>query len=364
MSVVIRVLHIVSSLGTGSGVMSVLMSYHRKIDRSRVQFDYLATREAENTFEAEILALGGRVYHLPRPSLTPEFRKQTEEFFRAHGGECPVVHAHPIYASAIFGKTAVKYGVKRVIQHSHTSKYSANPVSAARNFATLALFGRRATDFAACSGVAKKMFFWKKPEEVYLMRNAIDLEKFTFSGEKRNAIREALGIGRDALVLGHVGRFAKEKNHSFLLDVFSRLRKLQPEARLLLLGDGELFEAVKAEAARAGLADGVIFAGRQADVGAYMSAMDVFVMPSLFEGLGIVLIEAQANGLPCVASDQVPLETKASELIEYLPLRGDVDRWVEAVQGKDRLLGRPAALEAYEIGGAAEELVEYYERFI
>jgi glycosyltransferase involved in cell wall biosynthesis len=212
--------------------------------------------------------------------------------------------------------------------------------------------------------VAKKMFFWKKPEEVYLMRNAIDLEKFTFSGEKRNAIREALGIGRDALVLGHVGRFAKEKNHSFLLDVFSRLRKLQPEARLLLLGDGELFEAVKAEAARAGLADGVIFAGRQADVGAYMSAMDVFVMPSLFEGLGIVLIEAQANGLPCVASDQVPLETKASELIEYLPLRGDVDRWVEAVQGKDRLLGRPAALEAYEIGGAAEELVEYYERFI
>lgn len=343
--------------------MSVLMSYHRHIDRTRVQFDYLATRDAEATFEEEILSLGGKVYHFPRPAMTAAYQQQIHSFFREHEGEYPVVHCHPLYTSVVFGKIARKHGVNCVIQHSHTSKYSANPISAARNFGMLALFGRRATHYAACSNVAKEIFFWKRPEDVYLVRNAIQLEKFAFSPEKRERVRSELGFDTDTLVLGHVGRFAKEKNHDFLLSVFSQLHAQQVNTQLLLLGDGELFEQIKTKAANMGIADSIIFAGRQSDVGAYMSAMDVFLMPSLFEGLGIVLIEAQANGLPCIASDQVPLETKASDLIEYLPL-GDPGLWTDAARKKRRLFDRPAALDNFEIRDAARDLVEYYERFV
>lgn len=343
--------------------MSVLMSYHRHIDRSRVQFDYLATRETDQTFEEEILALGGRVYHFPRPVMNAAYQKRMDAFFADHAGIYPVVHCHPLYASTIFGKAAKKHGVQCVIQHSHTSKYSANPLSAARNFTMLALFGRRATDFMACSAAAKKIFFWKRPEQVYLMRNALDLEKFSFSPEKREKLRAEFGIAEDALVLGHVGRFAKEKNHAFVLSLFRQLLRQHPNSHLLLVGDGELFDQVKALSAQMDLTDHITFAGRQSDVGGCMSAMDVFVMPSLFEGLGIVLIEAQANGLPCIASNQVPPEAKASDLLKYLPL-GSKEEWAACALAlaEDRCYDQEKKLTeaGYNITVEAQRLMKYY----
>ena len=161
-----RILHVVSSLGTGSGVMAMLMNYHRHICRERLQFDYLSFRDTTGTYEEEIKALGGRVYHISRPSPGGSFRRQMDAFFREHQGEYATMHCHPLYAAVIFAPAAKRYD---------------KPLSAARNRLMLTLFGRRATDFAACSREAKRIFFWKKPEEVFWLPNAIDLQRFAFS---------------------------------------------------------------------------------------------------------------------------------------------------------------------------------------
>lgn len=210
-----RILHVVSSLGTGSGVMAMLMNYHRHICRERLQFDYLSFRDTTGTYEEEIKALGGRVYHISRPSPGGSFRRQMDAFFREHQGEYDTMHCHPLYAAVIFAPAAKRYGIRRVIQHSHTTRYSDKPLSAARNRLMLALFGRRATDFAACSREAKRIFFWKKPEEVFWLPNAIDLQRFAFSSEARRELRQRYQIPQETTVIGHVGRFSPEKNHLF-----------------------------------------------------------------------------------------------------------------------------------------------------
>lgn len=362
----VRVLHIVSSLGTGSGVMSVLMSYHRQIDRTKVQFDYLSFRENSDTFEKEILSLGGRVYHGTKPAFSASFRRETDVFFCKHQGEYPIVHCHPIFASAMYGQSAKKYGALHVIQHSHTTRLSDRWLSKVRNGMILLLFGRRATDYAACSEEAKKLFFWVKPEQVYLMRNAIDCEKFRFSTQKRSDIRQQLRIPADTAVVGHVGRFSPEKNHDFLLRVFAEYSKKQENSRLLLLGDGKRLPEVKRLAEQLGLQERVMFAGRKSNVADYYSAMDVFLLPSRFEGLGIVLVEAQAAGLPCIASDCVPQEAAASDAVTFLPLK-DVHAWNEKLQALTASIDREPGLAAgtdFDIRTAAEQLTAYYEGFV
>ena len=356
-----RVLHIVSSLGSGSGVLSVLMNYHRQIDRTRLQFDYLSFRQTEGTYESEILTLGGRVYHCSRPSLAPAFQRELESFFRAHAGEYDIIHCHPLFASAVFAPAAKRHGVTRVIQHSHTSRFSAKPLSAARNFLTLLFFGRRATDYAACSEAAKRVFFWVKPQNVYLMENAIDLTHFAFSPEARSAIRNAYQIPEDAVVLGHVGRFSREKNHKFLLEVFAQYLLLQPSARLLLIGDGAEMDAVRRQAESLGCAGRVIFAGRTGEVARLYSAMDLFLLPSIFEGLGLVALEAQANGLPCLVSDRVPEEARLGPALSFLPLEAGSLAWAQAlaeISPHRRLDAIPAGTR--DIRQAARSLEQYY----
>lgn len=331
----IRILHIVSSLGTGSGVMSVLMSYHRHINLERVQFDYLSFRETTDTYEDEIRALGGRIYHCSRPSVSLAFQHEIDAFFAEHAGEYEIIHCHPIFASAVFAQTAKKYGVKRVIQHSHTTALGGTRHSAIRNAIILAICGRNATDFVACSEAAKKVFFWKKKKNVFLLPNAIDLEKFRFSPQKRKEIRMELGIDEACTVLGHVGRFAPEKNHAFLLSIFVEYCKKYPNSRLLLVGDGPLQERVRDQVETLGLGDSVIFAGRHSNVADYLSVMDVLVFPSKFEGLGIVLLEAQASGLPCFASDCVPTESNVFGGVSYISLDEDAAAWAQQIWESD-----------------------------
>lgn len=356
-----RILHIVSSLGTGSGVMAVLMNYHRHIDRERVQFDYLSFRDTTGTHEAEIASLGGRVYHIGRPAPTAAFRRQLDDFFRTHRGDYDTIHCHPLYAAVIFAPTARRYGVRRVIQHSHSTKYSAKRLSAVRNWLMLLLFGHRATDFAACSQEAKRIFFWKKPEEVFLLPNAIDLQRYAFSPAARRQLRESWQIPEDATVIGHVGRFSPEKNHFFLLEVFGAYAQLEPTARLLLVGDGALLEQVKRETEARGLTERVIFAGRTDRVEAYYAAMDVFALPSVFEGFGLVAAEAQANGLPCVLSDRVSTLADIGGRVQFLSIEEGAGLWVWGLQqaAADGRTGAPVDPD-WDIRQAARRLENYY----
>lgn len=357
----IRVLHIVSSLGVGGGVMSVIMNYYRHIDRDQVQFDFLSFRQTTNTYDEEITRLGGRIYRCSRPSLKPGFQREIDSFFREHQGEYNIVHCHPVFAGAIFAKAAKKHGVTHVVQHSHTTQMGTTKLSAMRNRGILTLMGRRPTDFAACSQAAKKVFFWKAPEDVFLLYNAIERENYQFSPEARATLRGELGIPEDCLVLGNVGRFTEQKNHKFLIEVFHQVHQRKPEARLLLVGDGELMEACKKQVQALGLTPWVYFVGRQTDIRGYMSAMDVFLLPSLFEGFPVVLVEAQANGLPAVVSNLVTEESKLTERVTFLPL-GTVEQWVNEVL-RHEVEGRPTAgtlPEQFDIAYTAKRLENYY----
>lgn len=356
----IRILHIVSSLGNGSGVMSVLMNYHRNIDRSRIQFDYLSFKETKETYENEIKVLGGKVYHISSPSITYKYQKEIRKFFENHKEEYQIIHCHPIFASVIFGKTAKKYGVKHVIQHSHTSSYGHNKLSAFRNYFIVILGKNVVTDYAACSEKAKALFFWEKTEKIFLMRNALQIEKYKFSQEKRDKIRKELNIEGN-IVVGHVGRFSQEKNHIFLLDVFDAFKKNTDHSKLLLVGDGSEFESIKMKVKKMQLQEDVLFVGRQTEISAYMSAMDVFIFPSKFEGLGMVLLEAQINGLPCLASDCVPPEVTISDLVKYKSLNESAEEWAEDIKKVGFGERNMAYVEMYDINYAAEEVMQYYE---
>lgn len=363
----VRILHIVSSLGTGSGVMSVLMSYHRAIHQKKVQFDYLSFKETSDTFEEEILSLGGRVYHCSKPSLSVRFYREIEGFFKTHSGEYPIVHCHPIYAAAIFAPTAKRYGAQCVIQHSHTTQFGGSKASAVRNQIIQLLFGRRATHFAACSQEAKKLFWWVNPKEVYLMATAIDCGQVSYSPERRQQMRAALGIPEQVTVLGHIGRFCDQKNHRFLLEIFAEYVKRMPESRLLLLGDGPLLPDIRAYARELSIAGQVIFAGRHRNVGDYLSAMDVFLLPSKFEGLGIALVEAQISGLPCFASSAVPGEVRLTRQLSFLNLKAGSAAWARKIAATP--LRRERCLEEgdgsfCQIHAAAEALRQYYEALL
>ncbi len=358
----IRVLHVVSSLGVGSGIMSCLMNYYRFIDKTQVQFDFLFFRSTENTYQQEIHALGGRTYPCSKPALTGKFPREVDEFFTKHGGEYPIVHCHPIYCTAFFAAPAKRHGVKHVIQHSHTTKFSDKPLSALRNWVVNTACGHLATDHAACSEKAKALFWWKDSADIKLMPNAIDYDCFRFSQETRDRVRKELGLEEGDLVLGHVGRFSPQKNHGFLLKVFDAFYEKNPRAKLLLVGDGSTMPQVQQQAKELPCGENVLFLGRHGKVQDFYCAMDLFLLPSLFEGLAVVLVEAQASGLPCYVADTVTDEADMSGNVQFLPLSKGEAYWASQLEtqvSRDRNAVRLDRL--FNIRIAAGELLRYYQ---
>ena len=361
----IRVLHVVSSVRVGSGVTSLLMNYYRRMDRKRVQFDFLYFKTAEESLTEEIMQLGGRVFSVKAPSLRRLFSAETETFFAAHAGEWNIVHCHPIFASAYIAAAAERHGVKNVVQHSHTARYSTHLSGRVRNAALLAFAARYITGCTACSQEAERLFFWKRPEDVFLLHNAVDFSRFHFSPEARRRTRDLLGLRDSDLLIGHVGRFSVEKNQQFLLKILHELRLLGCHAQLLLVGDGELRAQVERLATSMHLSDAVFFAGDRPDVEAYYAAMDVFVFPSLQEGFGLAAVEAQACGLTCVLSDAVPRDAIITARVERLPVESAA-QWAEAVSVLAKAGRQMVSREALERSGLSIEtqvdrLMTYYE---
>ena len=321
----IRVLHIVTYMGRG-GLETMLMNYYRSIDRTKVQFDFLTHRDFEADYDAEILALGGRIYHLP--PLNPfgkGYLSALDRFFAEHP-EYRIVHSHLDCMSGIPLKAAKKYGIPVRIAHAHNS----NQPRDAKYLLKLMykrMISRVATQLFACSEDAGRWMFGGSDFRV--LNNAIDAVRYAYDAEIRSAARLKLGVSEDALLVGHVGRFDPQKNHSFLLTIFE---KIPGNARLLLVGDGALRPAAEQQAEEMGIRDRIIFAGVRSDVDRLLQAMDVFLFPSLFEGLPVSIIEAQAAGLPCLISDKVPIECKKTELVTQLPLDAGASAWAEAVR--------------------------------
>ena len=337
----LRVLQINSSISRRSGVMSVLMNYFRHVDRSQVVFDFFCFATPDETNRAEIESLGGRCYIINAGGSIGRIRSALAQLLSEHAGQYPVAHLHDPILSRFLYPVAHRHGVRSFAVHSHSTAYSDSRLKSMRNWLVCRNIGAYSDVRLACSRAAGDFLFGRGRYQE--LPNAIDVETYRFKEPVRTDVRARLGLG-DAPVVGHVGRFSEEKNHRFLLDVFGELLRLKPGARLVLIGDGSLRPGIEERAADRGLADYVLFLGDRKDVPALYQAMDVLVLPSLFEGLPMVGVEAQCAGLPMVCSDRVPDEVAIGDC-EFLSLEKPARQWAHHVsQALER--GRDLSLRA------------------
>lgn len=355
----IRVLHVVTYMGRG-GLETMIMNYYRHMDRSAVQFDFLVHRDFEADYEAEILELGGRIYRLPPLNpFSPDYLGKLDAFFAEHR-EYRIVHCHLDCMAGIPLKAAKKHGIPVRIAHAHNSSQTKDTKYLLKLLYKRGIT-RYATELFACGDKAGRWMFGGDP--FFVLNNAIHTQQYVYSEEVALEVRRELGIPGDVIVCGHVGLFRPQKNHEFLLRIFA---KLPGNCVLLLVGDGQLRQAAEKQANELGIADRVIFTGVRTDVPRLLQAMDVFVFPSLYEGLPVSLIEAQASGLPCLISDKVPIECKKTNPVRQISLSAGEESWAEAVLEASRMPRTDAAAQIREAGfdivSNARWLREFYEK--
>lgn len=355
----IRVLQVVTYMGRG-GLESMLMNYYRHIDRERVQFDFLVHRQERAAFDDEIESLGGSIYRLPR--LVPwskSYLAALDRFFDERPGY-KVVHVHQDCLSSVILKVAAKHGVPVRIAHSHNANQDKNLKYPIKLWYRRSI-PRYTTDLFACGKDAGDWMFQGAPYQI--INNAIDVRAYAYDWEKRKDIRRQLGLA-DELVIGHVGRFDPQKNHPFLLEIFSALLNEEPNAVLLLVGGGEDLPKMQAKAQALGISEHVRFLGVRSDVADLMQAMDVFVFPSLYEGLPVTMVEAQAAGLPCIVSDAIPKEAYLTDLVSEVSLSAPADSWAAKILEKRDIprVDRCAEIVAhdFDIHTEAIKLQEFY----
>ncbi|HIU05951.1 MAG TPA: glycosyltransferase [Candidatus Coprousia avicola] len=333
----IRVLQVVPSMNHG-GIEHFLMNLYRAIDKTRVQFDFMYRVPYQCVFDSEILSLGGRIIRCVDPDRHPLKASRFYRRFFVEHPEIRVIHEHRSGCDGFFGamRAARRCNIPVRILHSHSSRkgWRHNPIKDVTDAINAPRLDSFANAFIACSDVAADYLYGRcsrATSECVIRPNAIDICSFAFSLESRAKVRQLLNIPEDALVIGHVGRFVSEKNQSFLLDVALALRANGVPAELLFLGGGVTQAEVKQKAENLNIANSVHFAGVQEDMSPYYSAMDVFCMPSLFEGLPVSCVEAQANGLPMVLSAGISQMADICGHTTYMDLSMGAVNWGKAV---------------------------------
>lgn len=326
----------VDDVGLG-GVYALVNSVIRNKPEG-LKLDIACIAEFENPDNvAELKRRGTEVYYVgtagSKLSRPRAYYRNTLRLLREGRYDCVHIHGDVAYLLLIFARAARRAGVPRIILHSHAAGIDggARKVKAALHGLCRGRLKGSTTDFAACSDVAAEWMFRGVPKErVVMVNNGVEVERYAYDPEVRERMRRELGLA-DAFVVGHVGRFAYQKNHEYLLRAFAAIRGVVPGARLLLVGEGVLFDAARAEAERLGIERDVIFYGASYDVGSLMQAMDLFALPSRFEGLPVVGVEAQAAGLPVIFSDRVTRQAGLTEDVWFLPIDGDASAalWAE-----------------------------------
>lgn len=316
----IRVLQVIGTLGN-AGVEAVVMNYYRSINRQLVQFDFITCSSVKERYDEEILNMGGRIFRLPSRSRKP-LRYMYELYKVIKANNYAIVHIEQNSASmAMDGMVAKLCGVKVIIGHSHNT--SCNVLW--QHYLFRPIVNRVLTHRFACSKEAGEWVFGKK-KDVVIVPNAIDTRKFTFDTSKRETIRKELNL-EDKFVVGFVGRLHMQKNPYRLLDIFATLCNCCEIAHLLIIGEGGEKDRMMGRCEELNISSHVSFLGVQKNVNEWMMAMDTLLMPSLYEGLPVVTIEAQASGLKCVISDKVPAPALLDSLV-YLSLEETNEKWV------------------------------------
>lgn len=362
----VRVLQVLDFINHNSGVSAVVMNYYTHLTRERVSCDFLLYESAEHDLEAQIRANGSKIYLMGQPSGSnlAECEKRVEKFFAEHAREYDVVHVHIPNAAFIVLRMAKKYGVPDRVLHSHNARGADGTLKKIRNFVLNKWGISYANYYMACSQKAGAYLFGNrkvKQGKVVVLNNAIELEKYQYNSENREKLRGELGVG-DELILGHVGRFSEQKNHSGLIEIFAKLQERGVPSKLLLLGDGSLRPQIEQLAREKGVFENVIFQGIVSNVEEYMSVMDVFLLPSLYEGLPVVCVEAQAAGLPCIVSANVTREIALTDRVEFIE-NEKITQWCDEIeqlasQLPDRSQCMP--MDAYDIRKQARRLEEIY----
>ncbi len=365
----IRILHSVSNMNR-AGVETMIMNYYRHIDRKEVQFDFLCSQSADASYDPEIKKLGGKIFHTPgfNPIKIFKYRKYMKKFFKEHP-EYKIVHAHngalvvyPLFA-------AKKSGVPGRISHMHSAAFTIDykwPIKIiCKPFIKYCV-----TNKWACGNDAGRFYYGEKAivdNEVLIINNAIEIDRFLFNNDIRNRIRNEYNL-QDKFVIGHVGRFDKQKNHKFLIDIFNVVYKRNKNARLLLLGDGSLMEEIKDKVNKLGLQNAVIFMGNVDNVNEFYQAMDLFVLPSIWEGLPVVGVEAQTADLPCVFSDDVTKETTILPTTKYLSRKDSIEKWAKVILNAkvNNRVDRSKEIKAagYDIETESKKLVDRYKKMM
>lgn len=356
----VRVLQVVTYMGRG-GLESMLMNYYRHIDREEVQFDFLVHRQERAAFDDEIESLGGRIYRLPR--LVPwskNYLAALNRFFDEHS-EHKIVHVHQDCLSSVILKIAAQHNVPVRVAHSHSANQDKNLKYPIKLWYKRGI-PKYATDLFACGKGAGDWMFGGASYQI--INNAIDVVACAYNPTKRQEMRRQLGLENE-FTIGHVGRFNQPKNHPFLLDIFAALLRKEPNAVLLLVGGGEGMSKMQEKVQELGIAEHVRFLGVRSDVADLMQAMDVFVFPSLYEGLPVTMVEAQAAGLPCIISDKVPPECILTEgLVDIMLLSASPEAWAAKILKKKNLprIDRRSEIAAhgFDITTEAVKLQKFY----
>lgn len=354
----VRVAQMMTDMNYG-GVEMVVMNYYKNIDRSKIQFDFFVFEGSSIPQKAEIESLGGRIFVVPKYTHILKYFR----FLKSYLSSYQIVHSHMNTLSVFSLYSAKRAGVKNRLCHNHSTSGKGEFIKNFVKFLLRPLAQVFATDLFACSDYAGRWMYGKNtPFKV--LNNAIDLEKFRYDKSLRDIVRKELCL-ENKKVIGHVGRFCYQKNHSLLIDIFFTFLKEQ-DAILMLIGEGELQESIKQKVKNLGIENNVIFLGKKKDIYRYYQAMDLFLLPSRYEGLPVVAIEAQASGLPCIISSNITLETKILNSTHFVS--GGVEEYVTKIMQNICYDRKDAFNEmrnaGFDIKYEALKLQKYYEKLV
>lgn len=368
----IEIIHSVSIMNR-AGQETLLMNIMRNIDLSKVHFSFLCSENKKGDYDEEINRLGGNLYYLGQCRLHKiKYLNYIGDiyviyrFFSLHRHQFQIFQIHNYHSFNTFLQVlgAKLAGVQKIVVHSHNS-------NALHPF--LHLFFRKILNSMnierfACSQLASEWMYGNKADKAYVVKNGIILNDYVFNNQKRANLRRHLGFGDDQLVIGHIGRFNYQKNHLFLLDIFRDVHMRDTEARLVLVGCGELESFIRKRIKELEIESSVILLGVRTDIPEILFAFDVFLFPSFFEGLSVVLVEAQATGLPCIISDTNSAEIKLTENIHMLSLEAPIKEWSNMIFKYNNVLRRNDTdimrNQGYDIKNTACVLCQKYEEFL
>ena len=353
----IRVLHSVSNMDR-AGIETMLMNYYRHIDKTKIQFDFLCNKKKKGAYEEEIIKYGGRIFR--SPGLNPikwfSYEKMLKNLL-VENPDIKIVQSHNGAFSLQAQIASKKCGIKNRIVHVHGTKIDFNlklPLKLLyKNFLKL-----NCNNYWGCGKDAVEYYFGKdviEKNRYKIIRNAIEINNFVYNEEKRNELRKKYGL-ENKFVIGNVARFVKQKNHIFILEVFKKVLSQNPNSILLLVGDGELLDTMKNKAKSLKIQNNVIFTGNIENVNEMYQAMDLFLLPSLFEGLPVVGIEAQTSGLKCVMSDTISHEVAITDNVKFLNLKKDsLNLWADEILKSKEYIRKNMSKEIIEAGYSIEE---------